>query len=268
MLSRNSTPLRSEVIWEEGAPRMGYVPRSPARAALIRDEIRSSGRMSGTGVLMYLPPHFDETRTEELHRLIVEHPLGALVANGPAGLDANHLPFELDPRAGGHGRLLAHVARANPLWQEARDGDEVLVIFRAATAYISPNWYPSKRESERNVPTWNYQVVHVHGRIRIRDEESFVRGVVARLTRAHEARTGAERPWKMTDAPPDYIEQMLAAIVGIEIDITRIVGKWKLSQNREDRDRINAADELRKRGDALSAEAMSRAGKPDVSDIQ
>src|SRR6185295_12304745 len=120
---------------------------------------------------MYLPPHFAETRTAELHRFVSEHPLGALVVNGPSGLDANHLPFEVDPGAGGHGRLLAHVARANPVWKEAQDGGEALVIFRAANAYVSPNWYPSKAESDQHVPTWNYQAVHVHGTLRIRDDE-------------------------------------------------------------------------------------------------
>jgi transcriptional regulator len=205
---------------------------------------------------MYLPRHFEEKRVEELHRVITEHALGVLVFNGPNGLDANHLPFELNPGTGAHGLLTAHVARANPLWQEAKDGDEVLVIFRSADAYVSPNWYPSKHESHRQVPTWNYQTVHVHGRIRIRDDERFVRGVVARLTRANEARTGSDRPWKMTDSSKEYIDQMLTAIVGIEIEIARMIGKWKLSQNKEERDRLNAAEELRKRGEQLISRAM------------
>jgi len=205
---------------------------------------------------MYLPPHFEETRTEELHRVINEFPLGVLVLSGPHGLDANHLPFELNPNAGERGQLLAHVARANPLWKEAKAGDDALVIFRAANAYISPNWYPSKHELHRQVPTWNYQAVHVHGKVTIRDDERFVRGVVARLTRVNEARTGSEKPWRMTDSSQEYIDAMLAAIVGIQIDITRMVGKWKLGQNREERDRISAAEELRKRGECVTSEAM------------
>jgi len=205
---------------------------------------------------MYLPEHFEETRPEELHRLIAEYPLGAFVTNGPSGLDANHMPFELHPDAGKCGQLLAHVARANPVWKELHDGDEVLVIFRAADAYISPNWYPSKHESHRQVPTWNYQTVHVHGNVHVRDDERFVRGVVARLTRVNESRAGSERPWKMTDSSKDYIDKMLSSIVGIEIDITKMVGKWKLSQNKEERDRINAAEELRNRGAQAMAEAM------------
>lgn len=211
---------------------------------------------------MYLPQHFEETRVAALRRFITEHPLGALVVNGPEGLDANHLPFELDAKAGPHGRLLAHVARANPVWREAKDGDAVLVIFRAGSAYISPNWYPSKHETHRQVPTWNYQAVHCHGRLRIRDDERFVRGVVARLTRVHEGRTGDARPWKMTDSSSDYIGEMLANIVGLEIEVERMVGKWKLGQNKEERDRVHAAEELRRRGDATISAAMLDAAPP------
>src|SRR5699024_1746275 len=119
-----------------------------------------------------------------------------------------------------------------------------LVVFRGEDAYISPNWYPSKHESHRQVPTWNYQAVHVRGRITIRDDERFVRGHVARLTRVHEANTGTDRPWRMGDSPKAYIDQMLAAIVGIEIEITAMIGKSKLSQNKETRDRLNAAAAL------------------------
>jgi transcriptional regulator len=205
---------------------------------------------------MYLPAHFTETRSEELHRLISRHPLGALVVNGPGGLDANHLPFEYIAQPGGQGSLIAHVARANPFWQEVGDGTEALVIFRGEHAYVSPNWYPSKHETHQLVPTWNYRIVHVHGKVRVRDDQRFVRGVVARLTRTHEGRTGDARPWKMTDSAPEYIDRKLTAIVGIEIEITRMVGKWKVSQNREDRDRVGAAEELRKRGETELAEAM------------
>lgn len=211
---------------------------------------------------MYVPGHFEETRLDELHRLVDENPFGALVVRGPNGLDANHLPFLLEPSAGAHGRLLAHVARANPLWREAKDGDEALVIFRAEDAYVSPNWYPSKHEAHRQVPTWNYRVVHVHGTLAIRDDERFVRGVVARLTRVHEARTGSAAPWRMGDAPADYLDRMLAAIVGIEVEITAIVGKWKLGQNKDERDRLGAAEALRGHGHEAIAAAMrgARAG--------
>jgi transcriptional regulator len=205
---------------------------------------------------MYVPTHFSEQRSEELARLISHNALGALVTHGPNGLDANHLPFELHGIAGEGGTLQAHVARANPVWQELTDGSDVLVIFRAADAYISPNWYPSKHEQHRQVPTWNYMVVHVHGRLRIRDDEQYVRGLVAKLTRTHEHRTDAEKAWRMTDAPRDYIDTLVKAIVGIEVEIARVVGKSKLSQNREDRDRRGASEALEGRGEHDMAKAM------------
>jgi transcriptional regulator len=211
---------------------------------------------------MYLPNHFEEVRNEELLRAIAARPLGALVVNGPNGLDANHVPFLVDEASKSPIKLLAHVARANPLWKEAKDGDEALVIFRADDAYISPNWYPSKHELHRQVPTWNYRVVHVHGKLHIKDDERFVRGLVARLTRTHEEQAGSPRPWKMTDSSPEYIDLMLSAIVGIEIEVTKMVGKWKLSQNKEERDRINAAEELRKRGEQAISGAMLDSVKP------
>ncbi|MDE3010538.1 MAG: FMN-binding negative transcriptional regulator [Pseudomonadota bacterium] len=205
---------------------------------------------------MYNPGHFEESRAEVLHQLIREHPLGTLVNRGPEWLDANQLPFELDAAEGTHGVLRAHVARANPLWQTVQDGDEALVVFRAEQAYISPNWYPGKHASHLLVPTWNYRVVNVHGRIAIRDDEKYVRGLVARLTREHEAGTGDARPWRMSDAPPEHIANLLQAIVGIEITVFAMVGKFKLSQNRDTRDRLGAAEELRRRGNAALADAM------------
>jgi transcriptional regulator len=209
---------------------------------------------------MYNPSHFVESRKEVLHDIVASHPLGTLISHGTQGLDANHLPFELDRAAAGLGNLRAHVARQNDLWQALGNGDEVLVVFRAEDAYISPNWYPSKHEFHKQVPTWNYRVVHAHGRITIHDDEAYVRGLVARLTRQHEARQTA--PWKMDDAPQDYIDTMLKAIVGIEIEITRLVGKFKLSQNRETRDRLGAADALIGQGDGGLGQAMKDALPP------
>ena len=206
---------------------------------------------------MYVPPHFAEPRDAELHRIIREHPFGALVTLGPEGLDVNHIPFELDPAAGPAGTLTGHVARANPVWQEVQSGSEVLVIFRGAQGYISPSWYPSKPETHRHVPTWNYEVVHAHGVLTVRDDEKFVRGVVARLTRRHQA--GEAVPWKMSDSAPDYIDTLLRAIVGLEIRVTRLVGKRKLGQNREERDRLGAAQALRERGQEPLGQAMDKA---------
>jgi len=204
---------------------------------------------------MYIPKHFAIESPAALHRIIESHPLGVLVSLTPGGLDANHIPFELDVE---RGVLTAHVARANPVWQDCAGGQDVLVIFRGDESYVSPNWYPSKHEQHRQVPTWNYEVVHVHGRMAVQDEERFVRGVVARLTRTHEA--SEPRPWKMGDSAPEYIDGMLKAIVGIEIAITRMEGKAKLSQNREPRDRLNAAEVLERQGSPELARAMRGAG--------
>lgn len=203
---------------------------------------------------MYIPPLFNESRPEELHRIIREHSFGMLVTHRAAGLDADHLPFLLDADRGPLGSLLAHVARANPVWREVGDGDRVLVVFRGAHGYISPNWYPSKQETHRHVPTWNYEVVHAHGRIRVRDDEKFLRGVVGRLTRAHEA--DQPRPWRMSDAPADYLAEQLAHIVGIEIELTRIEGKRKLSQNRELRDFDGTVQALESCGQRELAQTM------------
>lgn len=205
---------------------------------------------------MYLPAHFAQTNADELQRIMRSHPLGMLVTHGPDGLDAEHLPFEFDPGAGALGVLSAHVARANPLWQRCPTGTPALVVFRSAEGYISPGWYPSKHEAHRQVPTWNYEVVHAHGTITVHDDERFVRGIVARLTRRHEA--GQARPWKMTDSAPDYIDAMLRNIVGIEIVVNSLVGKSKLSQNKEPRDRHGAAEALQARGNTELAQAMRR----------
>ncbi|WP_454688108.1 FMN-binding negative transcriptional regulator [Achromobacter aloeverae] len=212
---------------------------------------------------MYIPEHFSVEDPAALHALVRAHPLGALVTHGAGGLDANHIPFELEVAADGQATLLAHVARKNPVWRDARDGDEVLVVFRADDAYISPNWYPSKHEFHQQVPTWNYLVVHAHGRIRIRDDEKFVRGVVARLTRAHEK--SQPKPWKMTDSAPEYIDAMLREIVGVQVDVTRLVGKAKLSQNKDRRDLESAARGVLAAGAVELGERMmacARDGKP------
>ncbi|MFP5195001.1 FMN-binding negative transcriptional regulator [Alcaligenes faecalis] len=203
---------------------------------------------------MYIPAHFNESRPEPLHELIAQHPLGILVAHGKSGLSANHLPFMLHPQEGAQGVLHCHVARNNPVWQDLENGDEVMVIFRAGDAYISPQWFPSKLETHKQVPSWNYIVVHAYGRVRIRDEERYVRGAVARLTRIHEASQPV--PWKMTDGPKDYIDAMLKAIVGIEIEITRLIGKTKLSQNKEARDVEAASAALIGQGDHFIGSAM------------
>lgn len=210
---------------------------------------------------MYIPAHFQVEDPAALHALIRQHPLGMLVTHTDEGLDANHIPFELLESADGHVRLLAHVARANPVWQQISEGQAALVVFRAEEAYISPNWFPSKHEAHKQVPTWNYRVVHVHGSVHVHQDEKFLRGVLARLTRTHEQHTQTRAPqahpaWKMTDAEPAYLQQMLGAIVGIEICVSRMEGKFKLSQNRSAQDQQGAAEGLAQVGEHAMAALM------------
>jgi transcriptional regulator len=191
---------------------------------------------------MYLPKHFEERDPERLRGFIERHPLGSLVTATESGLDANHIPFVFAHTGSAAGTLHGHIARANPLWREIGRDAPVLVIFRGPDSFISPTWYPSKREDSRVVPTWNYAVVHVHGVLRCVDDPAWVRSHVEALTREHEGKR--EAPWAVTDAPADFIEKMVAAVVGIEISITQLVGKWKVSQNRSISDRIGVAEAL------------------------
>jgi len=190
---------------------------------------------------MYLPDHFAETRPAVLHQLIATHRLATIARNGPAGLVADHIPLMLHTTNRGS-VLRGHVARANPLW---RDGHEqlVLAIFQGPQAYISPSWYASKAEHGKVVPTWNYAIVHATGRLTAIDDLTWLRAHVAEMTDANEARFSA--PWKVTDAPADYIQATARAIVGIEIQAVTLVGKWKVSQNRSAADRDGVIRGLR-----------------------
>lgn len=203
---------------------------------------------------MYCPAHFAPPSLAALHDLIRMHPFGALCRLGPNGLDADHLPFEFLPDEGEHGVLRAHVARANPLWQTAQPEQPVLVVFQAGDAYVSPSLYPSKTVTHRQVPTWNYQVVHAHGKLQVRDDARFVRALLERLTRTHEA--GRETPWHMGQSPRAFIDALVAAVVGLEITVTRLEGKLKLSENREADDRLAAAETLRASGASCIGQAM------------
>ncbi|MGJ8757847.1 FMN-binding negative transcriptional regulator [Acinetobacter sp. HC8-3S] len=206
---------------------------------------------------MYIPQIFKETRQDVLHDLIRQYPFATLITQSNAGLDANHLPFKLlsDPE---HHRavLIAHIARNNPLHTQIRNGTEVLVIFQGEQGYISPNWYPSKQQHHQHVPTWNYQVVHVKGIIRFLEDEKSLRGILAKLTRTHEAKQ--PKPWKMSDAPSDYIAEELKGIIGIEIEIKQMTGKFKLSQNRDKVDAVGVVDGLEQQGKAKLAQAVQR----------
>jgi transcriptional regulator len=209
---------------------------------------------------MYLPAHFAERRPEVLKGLVEAHPLGLLVTlsgDAAAGPQANPIPFFLDADpAGGPGILRAHVARANPVWREARTDVPSLVVFQGAQAYVSPGWYPSKAEHGKVVPTWNYMTVQARGALRAVDDREWLRALVTRLTDHHEAQRAA--PWAVTDAPAPFVDTMLGAIVGIEIVLTELTGKWKVSQNRSAADRAGVQQGLAERGVA-DAVALSSA---------
>lgn len=184
---------------------------------------------------MYQPPHFREDDLAAQHALIRAHPLGLLITAGAGGLLANPVPFLIDPHAAPLGMLSAHLARANPQWQAVRDGAEALVVFQGADAYVTPSWYPTKAETGKVVPTWDYVVVEVRGAARSIEDAAWLRAHVEALTDRHEA--GRVPPWKVDDAPEPFVAAQLRAIVGIEIAISAIAGKWKVSQNRPEADR-------------------------------
>jgi transcriptional regulator len=197
---------------------------------------------------MYLPAAFRVDDPESQFGLIRECPLGLLVCSGPAGLLANWIPFLAYPGEGEKGVLRAHVARANAQWQELRSVSECLVVFQGPQAYISPNWYPTKGETHKVVPTWNYATVQVWGRPAVQEDSRWIRRQVDDLTRQQEA--NQPRPWSLAEAPEDFAAAQLRAIVGIEIAITRTEGKWKMSQNRNPADRDGAMAGLRGDGGA------------------
>jgi len=204
---------------------------------------------------MYLPSHFEETRPEPLHALLRQHPLGLLISSDALGGPvADPIPFLLDSTRGVQGTLVGHVARANPVWQQAA-GRPVLVVFQGPNGYISPSGYPAKAAHGKVVPTWNYAVVQARGPLQVLDEDAAKHAVVTLLTQHHEATQ--PRPWAVADAPADYIAQMLRAIVAIEIPLQTLVGKYKLSQNRSaaDRDGVNAA--LQARADDPAAQQLA-----------
>lgn len=211
---------------------------------------------------MYLPSHFAQTDREVLHRLMQEHSLSTLVTMTASGLDANHIPLLLTPGEGEYGVLRGHVARANPIWKEYQSATDVMAIFQGADAYISPSWYPSKHEHGKAVPTWNYAVVHASGPLRIIDDAVWLREQLTLLTSRHES--ALPQPWSIEDAPADYIDKMLSAVVGIEITITKLVGKWKVSQNQPASNRVGVIEGLHARGQAdTDAMALLVAQKTD-----
>ena len=190
---------------------------------------------------MYLPAHFEQRDTGALHALMAEHPLATLVTPGPDGVVADLVPLHRHATADGATELRGHVARANPLWRHA-DGQPVLVMFQGPQAYVTPSWYASKPRHGKVVPTWNYTVVQARGTLHAVDDAPWLRDLVGLLTDTHEAPRA--QPWAVQDAPDDYVQQMLRAIVGIRIPVDALVGKWKVSQNRDEADRAGVATGL------------------------
>lgn len=200
---------------------------------------------------MYCPAHFAESRPEVLHALMRARPLATLITLGSSGLNADHLPLVLEAPADGPAVLRGHVARANPMWQSLCGEVEALAVFHGPESYITPSWYPSKQEHGKAVPTWNYVTVHARGPLRVVDDADWLRRHLEALTRQQES--AFAEPWAVSDAPADYLEKMLGAIVGVELTVTALHGKWKTSQNQPEANRTGAAQGLRNLGDAEAA---------------
>ncbi|WP_018412511.1 FMN-binding negative transcriptional regulator [Methyloversatilis thermotolerans] len=205
---------------------------------------------------MYCPAHFEETHPDLLFDLIARHPLATVVRQSDDGLVADHVPLLADPA---RGMLLGHVARANPLWRTPAD-HALLLVFQGPAAYVSPNWYPSKARDGRVVPTWNYAVVHVRATLRSFDDPARLRALLQRLTDTHEA--GQAAPWRIADAPDDYMARMLDHVVGLELSILHMQGKWKMSQNQPADNRRGVAEGLDALHDA-QARAVAAAVRGD-----
>ena len=191
---------------------------------------------------MYLPKHFEQQDLESLTALLKDYPLGALVTQHDGAVEANHIPFLLEGALAVGGKLVGHVAKGNPVWKNHSSTEESLVIFQGPEAYITPNWYPSKQVHHQVVPTYNYAVIHIYGTVSLTHDEATKRRIVTDLTQSMEKSRNSN--WKVSDAPADYIEKMLGAIVGIELSITRVQAKWKVSQNRDLTDRNGVAQGL------------------------
>ena len=200
---------------------------------------------------MFVPSHFAEDDPAVLHALIRAHPLGTWVTIDGGGLVANHVPFLLDAARGPHGTLIAHVARANPVWRSFSTTVRSLVVFQGVDTYVTPSWYPSKRAHGKVVPTWNYAVVHAQGIPQAIDDRDWLRRHLDILVATHEA--AQPIPWKIADAPSDFVDGLLRVIVGIEIPVESLSGKWKVSQNRPEPDKRGVVEGLAARGDGTAA---------------
>jgi transcriptional regulator len=193
---------------------------------------------------MYIPRHNEEKRVSAMHSLIVSRPLGTLVTLGASGLFASHIPMILEDDGSQFGVLKGHISRANTQWQDFVPTVDALAIFAGHQHYITPNWYPGTREHGKEVPTWNYVVVHAYGPLKIIQDDHWLLTNVEKLTNIHEA--ALPNPWKVSDAPEDFIKSQLKGIVGLELPIQRLEGKWKVSQNRTERERNGVVNGLAK----------------------
>ena len=211
---------------------------------------------------MYVPKLHEELDVSVLHALVKAHPLGAWVTYSDAELIANHIPFLLDSTRGKHGTLVGHVARANRVWQSYSTTVNSVVVFQGVETYITPSWYPSKHAHGKAVPTWNYAVVHAHGLPRVIEEREWLLAHLSQLTDVHEAEQAL--PWRVSDAPPDFIDRLLQVIVGIEIPIEKLIGKWKVSQNRPEPDKLGVVAGLLTRDDERSRQ-MAKLVKQHVA---
>ncbi len=191
---------------------------------------------------MYQPPHFRETRLDVMQDLVRAHPLGLLISAGHGGLMANPIPFQIDADRGEMGVLQAHLSKANPQWRALAEGAEALVVFQGAQSYITPSWYETKRETGKVVPTWNYAIVQARGTARVIEDEAWLHAQIRALTNRHEGKRST--PWAVDDAPADFLKAQVRGIVGLEIEISAIEGKWKVSQNRPEADRAGVAEGL------------------------
>jgi transcriptional regulator len=210
---------------------------------------------------VYIPKANEENRLEVLHDLIESHPLASLVTMGPSGLFASHLPMVLERKSATRGLLKGHLSRANKQWRDFLPAVEALAIFSGPEHYITPSWYAEKEETGKVVPTWNYAVVHAYGPLKVIEDPAWLIEHLNALTTVHEAPLPV--PWHVTDAPADYVESLLKGIVGLELPIERIEGKWKTSQNRSERDRAGIIEGLEKLGtsESLAMKALVTSGR-------
>ena len=207
---------------------------------------------------MYTPEHFREKDINEIKKIVDVYPLATLFTSGSKGFAANHIPFLIDFNPDGSQTILGHIARENELFRENKNGDEVLVVYKAQDTYITPNWYPTKKTTHKVVPTWNYQAVHFHGRISFFEDSKSLLGVVGRLTKLHEKKSDEKLPWNIKDAPDEFMASKLLAIVGIKIDVIRFEAKSKLSQNKEEIDFKSVKNKMLQKNKKIMFAAMEK----------